>query len=345
MTSEVTQAVTDERSPAQFFFEMGFGACYAEAIVRNGDQAPFPLSDEEMERQWAISREAYDDPAELDAMLARIESTRLTAQSGEGRAAIIEECAAVADGWNPGRKDRVTETGIAAAIRELSGEGRSGAVRRDWVSCPICHEPDMRQEIDAENNRLIFCVNHSCPSNGAIEGRSGAGEDGDEALLADANSWYSSVQICGALIGSTDTTCALPNAHDGVCAALNARQSGEGEREAVNRLARATFALMEFDIHRYLIANVRHNGAEKADNHRALTEAFLRVYAPEWRRRDRDLYTRIHDATQDLTSHLNEIGLGGDTHYDDAIPQRFHDRFIELALAALRATDDAGGAK
>ena len=69
--------VTDERSPAQFFFEMGFGACYAEAMVRNGHQPPFPLTDEMIERQWAISQEAYDDPAELDAMLAR------TAHSGE----------------------------------------------------------------------------------------------------------------------------------------------------------------------------------------------------------------------------------------------------------------------
>lgn len=62
--------VTDERSTAQFFFEMGFGACYAEAIVSSG-VVPFPLTDREVERQWAISREAYDDPAELDAMLAR----------------------------------------------------------------------------------------------------------------------------------------------------------------------------------------------------------------------------------------------------------------------------------
>ena len=78
MTDEtLTQA--DERSPAQFFFEMGFGACFAEAMIRNGNKAPFTLTDAEIERQWAISRDAYDDPAELDAMLAR------TAHSGEGR--------------------------------------------------------------------------------------------------------------------------------------------------------------------------------------------------------------------------------------------------------------------
>lgn len=37
--------------------------------------------------------------------------------------------------------------------------------RTDWVRCPICSEPDMRRETDAEGLSLIFCVNHSCPSN------------------------------------------------------------------------------------------------------------------------------------------------------------------------------------
>jgi len=40
------------------------------------------------------------------------------------------------------------------------------AVSREWVKCPICGEPDMRKEQDAEGCALILCVNHGCRSNG-----------------------------------------------------------------------------------------------------------------------------------------------------------------------------------
>jgi len=82
MTDETIVTQVDERSPAQFFFEMGFGACYAEAMISNGNKAPFPLSDAEIERQWAISQDAYDDPAELEAMLAHSRPSQ--ADAGEG---------------------------------------------------------------------------------------------------------------------------------------------------------------------------------------------------------------------------------------------------------------------
>lgn len=39
-------------------------------------------------------------------------------------------------------------------------------VKRDWVNCPICGEPDMRREEDCDGNALILCVNHACGSNG-----------------------------------------------------------------------------------------------------------------------------------------------------------------------------------
>lgn len=38
--------------------------------------------------------------------------------------------------------------------------------KTDWVYCPICEEPDMRQETDKEGDKLIFCTNHACKSNG-----------------------------------------------------------------------------------------------------------------------------------------------------------------------------------
>jgi len=56
------------RSPAQFFFEVGFGACWAEAFVRN-DVGPFPLNGAIIERAWEIAGEAHDDPEEFDAYL------------------------------------------------------------------------------------------------------------------------------------------------------------------------------------------------------------------------------------------------------------------------------------
>lgn len=57
-------------SPAQFFFEIGYGACWAEAFVRAGSVAPFPLTDAMVERAWEISGEVHDDPAEFDRHLA-----------------------------------------------------------------------------------------------------------------------------------------------------------------------------------------------------------------------------------------------------------------------------------
>lgn len=60
----------DLRTLAQFFFEVGFGACWAEAYVQNGEQEPFPLTDALVERAWEIAGEAHDDPAEFAGKLA-----------------------------------------------------------------------------------------------------------------------------------------------------------------------------------------------------------------------------------------------------------------------------------
>ena len=57
----------------------------------------------------------------------------------------------------------------------MHSEIMPNAVKRDWVKCPICGEPDMRYEEDGDGNALILCVNHACASNGG---------DNAEAFLA-----------------------------------------------------------------------------------------------------------------------------------------------------------------
>ncbi len=39
-------------------------------------------------------------------------------------------------------------------------------VKREFVDCPVCGQPDMRREVDNEGNALMLCVNHACASNG-----------------------------------------------------------------------------------------------------------------------------------------------------------------------------------
>lgn len=39
-------------------------------------------------------------------------------------------------------------------------------IKREWVPCPVCGEPDMERVEDTEGNVLIRCVNHACASNG-----------------------------------------------------------------------------------------------------------------------------------------------------------------------------------
>jgi hypothetical protein len=59
-----------DRSPAQFFFEVGYGACWAEAFVKSAGSPPFTLTDAIVERAWDIAGEAHDDPEEFDRYLA-----------------------------------------------------------------------------------------------------------------------------------------------------------------------------------------------------------------------------------------------------------------------------------
>lgn len=64
------------------------------------------------------------------------------------------------------REAEIILTRLASPSRAKGEDGPvARAAARDWVDCPICGEPDMRRETDSEGYALIFCVNHSCPSN------------------------------------------------------------------------------------------------------------------------------------------------------------------------------------
>lgn len=66
--------MADDRTLAQFFFELGYGACWAEAAIRNGEKPPFDLTDAVIERAWAITPETYDDHAEFDDKLGLVDA-------------------------------------------------------------------------------------------------------------------------------------------------------------------------------------------------------------------------------------------------------------------------------
>lgn len=67
-TSDI--AAGDDRTTAQFFFECGYGAAYADGFMENGQKPAFTLSDDAIERAWAIAPEAHDDREEWDRHMA-----------------------------------------------------------------------------------------------------------------------------------------------------------------------------------------------------------------------------------------------------------------------------------
>lgn len=97
------------------------------------------------------------------------------------------------------------------------------------------------------------------------------------------------------------------------------------------QLHRATFALMEFTMHRYLISNVRNNGAEKAQRHAELVDMFCKVYAPytDW-----EFKTKVREATRPVTDNLDQLGLV-DEYYDNSLVDKFFDLFIDHAKEIL----------
>lgn len=122
---------------------------------------------------------------------------------------------------------------------------------------------------------------------------------------------------------------------------LVAKRVGE-ERERFKSSCRIHTA---WTIGRYLMNNAegRLDGAEKAERHRDLVLFYLAVIYggdPDHAGRDNpQAYELLHEATQELTGHLDEVigfPIHGMPDYDDLEP-KFFERFHEIAITALAA--------
>lgn len=80
----------DDRTLAQFFFEVGYGACWAEAFVRSGGVRPFPITDDGIERAWEVAREGHDDLADFDRKKALSEAAPEMAEALQKAKQFIE---------------------------------------------------------------------------------------------------------------------------------------------------------------------------------------------------------------------------------------------------------------
>lgn len=64
----------------------------------------------------------------------------------------------------PSSESEMLEQALGRLAARSKAKRSAGAV--DWVTCPVCKEPDMRRTTDEDDNALIDCVNHACLSNG-----------------------------------------------------------------------------------------------------------------------------------------------------------------------------------
>lgn len=94
---------------------------------------------------------------------------------------LIKQLSNLADSWSHRHATSLESTDNLLYCREellrliriaknepsrVDGDFMPNAVKRDWVTCPICESTDMRREEDEDGNALILCVNHACASNG-----------------------------------------------------------------------------------------------------------------------------------------------------------------------------------
>lgn len=113
--------------------------------------------------------------------------------------------------------------------------------------------------------------------------------------------------------------------------------------QAAKMFKHACWLNVEFAVKRYLMSNAegRWDGAEKAQRHLEMSYFYVAavkgVDLERVRLDHHDDYMAVHDATQEMTSNLDEaIGfpLRGRPDYDDLAP-KFFEKFHALALAAL----------
>ena len=109
------------RTLAQFFFEIGYGACFADVMVANDMEPPFDLLDQIIERAWTISGESYEDPQEFDQKLALTEAAPDLLEALETFAAIFDPAALVESGLSDSRYADVYRL-AAPAIARARGE-------------------------------------------------------------------------------------------------------------------------------------------------------------------------------------------------------------------------------
>ncbi|MEN2748209.1 hypothetical protein [Sphingomonas sp. T9W2] len=87
------------RTPAQFFFETGYFAAYADVAFRRNGQL---LTDAVIERAWAVAREGHPDHAEFDRYLSSANSADARLAEAEATYRAFDEANREADGSREG---------------------------------------------------------------------------------------------------------------------------------------------------------------------------------------------------------------------------------------------------
>jgi hypothetical protein len=187
-----------ERSPAQFFFEVGFGAAYAEAVIQQGD-APFALSDALIERAWEIAGEAHDDPAEFDRYLAQANASQPPAP------------VAAPDGEQQARS-------IVASVAEELGY------------CEDDVEVFRSGNLDGDDLLPVMAVERALAPQPAASIPAAGGEPDFEAF---AKEWHRAVEVILTMAGLSPAL----GAQEAIAAMQERLQPPAGDREAVAKAA------------------------------------------------------------------------------------------------------------